>query len=266
MRAPQPAASAIPDAPAPCYHRAVRTISLAVLVVALGCDTQDAAPSEPKQKATAEPKAAEEAKDAPADKNGGTPLERWAFDAGAAGSTPAGFEVLETAAAGTPAIWGVVADPAAPSGGKGFGVLKTTNTGQTYNVALAPSFEATDVELTVSLKADAGVHDQGGGVVFRAQGARDYYIARWNPLEKNVRFYVVVGEQRSAFKAADVDLDPSQWHTMRVIVEGTRMELFMDEASVLTAEDETLTGPGRIGLWTKADAATWFDDLTAQNL
>ena len=53
---------------------------------------------------------------------------------------------------------------------------------------------------------------------------------------------------------------------MRVIAEGTRMELFMDESSVLVADDETLKGPGRIGLWTKADAATWFDDLTAQKL
>ncbi len=242
----------------------MRSISLALLVVALGCDAQDAAPAESKHKA-AEPPATEDAKTAVPAKTG-SPLERWDFDAGAAGSTPAGFELLETAAAGTPATWGVVADPAAPSGGKGFGVLNTTNTGQTYNVALAPGFEATDVELTVSLKADAGTQDQGGGVVFRAQGSRDYYIARWNPLEKNVRFYVVVSEQRSAFKAAELDLDPSQWHTMRVIVEGSRMELFMDETSVLVAEDETLKTPGRIGLWTKADAATWFDDLTAQKL
>ena len=193
-------------------------------------------------------------------------LTRWSFDEGAPGSVPSGFELLETASTGTPATWGVVEDAAAPSGGKGFGVLETLNHGQTYNVALAPGVEASDVELTVSVKADAGEQDQGGGLVWRARGASDYYIARWNPLEKNVRFYVVVNEQRSAFKAADVDLDPTQWHTMRVIAEGKRMELFMDETSVLVAEDETLTEPGRVGLWTKADAATWFDDLTAQVL
>lgn len=242
----------------------MRTISLALLVVALSCDAQDAAPTQPQRK-TPDAPAAQEPKSAAVPKTG-SPLERWAFDGGTPGSIPAGFELLETAAAGTPAKWGVVADAAAPSGGKGFGVLSTTNAGQTYNVALAPGFEAADVELTVSLKADSGTGDQGGGVVFRAQGATDYYIARWNPLEKNVRFYVVVGEQRSAFKAADLDLDASQWHTMRVIVEGARMELFMDEQSVLVAEDETLKAAGRIGLWTKADAATWFDDLTAQNL
>jgi len=243
----------------------VRTISLALLVAALGCDAQDQAPAQPQPQPKSAEAPTDSAKGTPVPKTG-SPLKRWAFDDGAPASLPAGFELLETAAAGTPAKWGVVADAAAPSGGKGFGVLSTTNTGQTYNVALAPGFEAADVELTVSLKADAGTGDQGGGVVFRAQGASDYYIARWNPLEKNVRFYVVVGEQRSAFKAADIDLDPSQWHTMRVIVEGPRMELFMDEQSVLVAEDETLKAAGRIGLWTKADAATWFDDLTAQNL
>ncbi|MBV1861087.1 MAG: DUF1080 domain-containing protein [Nannocystaceae bacterium] len=242
----------------------MRSISLAVLTLALGCDAQDPAPAEHKQEATQAP-AADDSKSASAASTA-TPLKRWAFNKGATGSTPPGFELLETAAAGTPATWGLVEDAAAPSGGKGFGVLNTTNAGQTYNVALAAGFEADDVELTVSLKADAGTHDQGGGVVFRANGARDYYVARWNPLEKNVRFYVVAAEQRSAFKAADIDLDPSQWHTMRVLVEGPRMELFMNGTSVLVATDETLKAPGRIGLWTKADASTWFDDLTAQEL
>ncbi|MCR9160887.1 MAG: hypothetical protein ACE37F_10670 [Nannocystaceae bacterium] len=194
------------------------------------------------------------------------PLRRWSFDAGPAGSIPAGFRVLETASKGTLATWGVVDDASAPSGGKAFGVVETKNSGQTYNLALAPNFEATDVELTVSVKATTGKQDQGGGLAFRANGARDYYIARWNPLEKNVKFYVVTAQQRTALVAADIDLDPAVWHTMRVIVEGTRMELFMDETSVLVAEDDTLGGPGSVGLWTKADAATWFDDLTAQTL
>lgn len=234
-----------------------------LLALAMGCDGKEPEPSpqpEPKPATEAtKPDAAPKAVDAAS-------LQRWSFDDGAPGAVPNGFELLETASAGTPATWGTVEDAAAPSGGKGFGVTKTTNLGQTYNVALAPSFEATDVELTVAVKASTGKQDQGGGVVFRAKGASNYYIARWNPLEKNVRFYVVVNEQRSAFAAADIDLDPSAWHTMRVIAEGKRFELFMNEKSVLVTEDETLTGPGRIGLWTKADAATWFDDLTAQKL
>ena len=252
------------EARLPCYHRLVRTMFLAAVLLAAGCDAPGASSTGPKKtEPVAEPQPTAQAPETPKAKS---PLERWAFDTDTAGSSPAGFELLETASAGTPAQWGVLEDPTAPSGGKGFGVLSTRNTGQTYNVALAPGFAAQDVELTVSLKPRSGTQDQGGGVVFRAQGARDYYVARWNPLEKNVRFYVVVAEQRSAFKAADLELDPTQWHTMRVLVEGPRMELFMDEDSVLVANDETLKGPGRIGLWTKADAATWFDDLTAQNL
>jgi hypothetical protein len=235
-----------------------------VLAASIGCAAENPPPQTgAKAEAQTDPKPAE-VKPSPAE-NPAQPdasLKRWSFDAGEAGSIPDGFRVLETAAAGTPATWGVMEDKSAPSGGKGFGVLATKNKGQTYNVALAPGFEGTDVELTVSVKATTGEQDQGGGVVFRAKDAKDYYIARWNPLEKNVRFYVVVAEQRSAFKAADVDLDPSQWHTMRVIVEGKRMELFMNDTSVLVAEDETLTGPGAVGLWTKA----WFDDLTAQTL
>ncbi len=240
-----------------CYPSTVRTLLVALCcALAPGCDSAAPQPS-----SDAVPGPAAEASPSPDET-----LQRWAFDTGPAGSVPAGFETLETASSNTPATWGLVSDASAPSGGQGFGVLQTQNLGQTYNVALAPEFEASDVEITVALKAAAGKQDQGGGVAFRANGARDYYIARWNPLEKNVRFYVVVAEQRSAFAAADIDLDPAQWHTMRVIAEGTRMELFMDGTSVLVTEDDTLPGPGRVGLWTKADASTWFDDLTVQKL
>lgn len=235
----------------------------------MGCDSKD--PPAPTQaeaptKADTPTKAETPTKAAPAAASPTAALKRWSFDDLKPGAVPEGFELLETASTGTPATWAGVEDAAAPSGGRGFGITKTTNLGQTYNVALAPAFTAKDVELTVAIKPTTGKQDQGGGVVFRAKGARDYYVARWNPLEKNVRFYVVVGEQRSAFAAADVDLDPTRWHTMRVIVEGDRFELFMNGDSVLVTKDETLTGPGRIGLWTKADAATWFDDLTAQQL
>ena len=249
------------------YHPPVRYPVALVLAASLGCAAENPPPKTgdaPKAEAKASAAAKPDATEAPAKAD--PSLKRWSFDEGAAGSIPEGFRLLETASTSTPATWGLMEDESAPSGGKGFGVLETKNAGQTYNVALAPDFEATDVELNVSVKATTGEQDQGGGVVFRAKDARDYYIARWNPLEKNVKFYVVVAQQRTALVAADIDLDPSQWHTMRVIVEGKRMELFMNEASVLVAEDETLTGPGAIGLWTKADAATWFDDLTAQTL
>jgi len=236
--------------------RPVRYAFALLVTATVGCSSTDATGPDP------EPKTPPSAAAQPEPEQ---PLRRWAFD-GAPGSVPTGFDVLETASAGTPATWGVMEDATAPSGDKGFGVLQTANAGQTYNVALAPGFAAADVELTVSVKATTGEQDRGGGVVFRAQGASNYYVARWNPLEGNVRFYVVVNEQRSAFKAADVDLDAAQWHTMRVVVEGERMELFMNDRSVLVAEDDTLGEPGRVGLWTKADAATWFDDFTAQEL
>lgn len=249
------------------YHPRVRYPVALLLAASIGCAAENPPPktgakAEAKPDAKAPPEPASEETPAKPDAS----LKRWSFDAGAAGSIPEGFRVLETASKGTPATWGVVEDKSAPSGGKGFGVLQTENKGQTYNVALAPEFEAADVELNVSVKATTGEQDQGGGVAFRAKDASDYYIARWNPLEKNVKFYVVVAEQRTTIEIADVDLDPSQWHTLRVIVEGKRMEMFMNDTSVLVTEDETLTGPGAVGLWTKADAATWFDDFTAQTL
>ena len=235
-------------------------------LVLLACNSTKPAEEAPPDKPEAKAAAPAEPTAPPQKTATGPALERWDFDGLADGAAPEGFDLLETASVGRPATWGGAKDPQAPSGGTAFGVLETTNEGQTYNLALAPGFESTDVELTVAVKARTGKQDQGGGVAFRADGASNYYIARWNPLEKNVRFYVVVNQQRSAFAAADIDLDPSRWHTMRVIAEGNRFELFMDETSVLVTNDDTLGAKGRIGLWTKADAATLFDDLTAQAL
>ena len=111
-----------------------------------------------------------------------------------------------------------------------------------------------------------GETDQGGGVVLRANGAEDYYIARWNPLEKNVKFYIVRAQHRDMIAKADIDLDIGKWHALRVLAEGDRFEIFVGEATVLEVRDATLPGPGLIGLWTKADAATRFDDFVVNAL
>jgi hypothetical protein len=203
--------------------------------------------------------AEEPAESPPAEHEG--ELRRISFDDAKPDTVPAGFTPAETNSAGTPAKWGVVAEGSAPSSPNAFGVLETKNTGQTYNVALLEGDPVADVDIAVMVKAVTGEKDQGGGVVFRAKGAGDYYIARWNPIEKNVKFYVVKSQHRDELAKADLDIDASKWHALRVLVEGDRFELFVDEDSVLELRDTALSEAGAVGLWTKADAATLFDDL-----
>lgn len=129
-----------------------------------------------------------------------------------------------------------------------------------YNVCLAETYRGKDVDLSVRLRSIAGEIDQGGGLVWRARDARNYYIARFNPLEDNFRVYKVQDGVRTQLGTADVDGDMA-WHTLRITMAGSKMTCFLDGQKYLEAEDSTFPDAGRIGLWTKADAQTHFDDL-----
>ncbi len=130
-----------------------------------------------------------------------------------------------------------------------------------YNVALITETNFKNVDLSVKLRAVAGEIDQGGGVVWRAKDAKNYYICRYNPLEENFRVYKVEDGKRTQLGSADVPATPG-WHTLRVVMTGDRIECHLDGKKELAATDTAFAGPGRIGLWSKADAQTHFDDLT----
>ena len=107
----------------------------------------------------------------------------------------------------------------------------------------------------------AGKNDQGGGLVWRAKDAKNYYIARYNPLEDNFRVYKVEGGKRTMFENAKVPGD-MEWHTLRITMKGSKITCYLDGKKHLEAEDSTFPEAGRIGLWSKADAQSYFDDLT----
>lgn len=187
----------------------------------------------------------------------------WTFDDALPGQVPAGLRITETGGAGTPATWAVVADPTAPTKPHAFGITESRNTKKTYNLALVEGTSYGDVDLQVMVKAVSGQLNQGGGPIWRvSDDGQRYYIARWDPVEDNAYLYVVQSGQRTALGKVDLELDHESWHALRVVAEGSHIELYIDDKPVLTAEDASLTEPGMIGLWTKSDAATLFDDLS----
>ena len=131
----------------------------------------------------------------------------------------------------------------------------------TFNLALADKPGARDLDLRVRLKAVSGENDRGGGLVWRAKDARNYYVARYNPLEDNFRVYKVEAGKRTMLKGAKVPGD-GQWHTMRVTMKGTKIACYLDGKLHLEAEDATFPEAGKVGVWTKSDAKSYFDDLT----
>ncbi|WP_435021219.1 hypothetical protein TA3x_002253 [Tundrisphaera sp. TA3] len=177
------------------------------------------------------------------------PGQTWDFEADAPGALPKNF----TNEVGR---WVVAQD-----GGNRALLQDAKNEKPAFNVALVDAPPRKDLDLSVRLRAIDGEIDQGGGLVWRARDARNYYTARYNPLEDNLRIYKVQDGVRTMFGSADVPGDLG-WHTLRVTMVGPKMTCSLDGKKFLEAEDATFPDAGRIGLWTKADARTQFDDLT----
>ncbi|MCC6408807.1 MAG: hypothetical protein IT453_16715 [Planctomycetes bacterium] len=182
------------------------------------------------------------------------------FEDAVVDALPDGWKIVETNGTGTPATWKVV-----ESGGKDpnrcVALTETKNRGATFNVLLSKSEIGADCELSIKVRADGGAEDQGGGVLWRASGANDYYVARWNPLEKNLRTYKVERGRRTMLSSVDVEADPKEWHELGIRARGDEYEISFDRKRVAIVDDATFLGAGHFGLWTKADATTSFDDL-----
>jgi len=140
-------------------------------------------------------------------------------------------------------------------------VLETRNVRSTYNLAVLDGVRLADFQASFSVQAKSGEEDQGGGLVWRFQNFNNYYICRWNPLEDNLRFYKVQDGKRSRLASSEFKAHPKAWHLIQVQVEGKKVRIYMDEDLKIDVEDETFTAAGQIGFWTKADAATSFDQL-----
>jgi hypothetical protein len=129
-----------------------------------------------------------------------------------------------------------------------------------FNVCLEQNSRCRNVDLRVRLKAVAGELDRGGGVVWRAKDAKNYYIARYNPLEDNFRVYKVENGKRTQFASAKVPGD-AKWHTLRITMFDDKITCYLDGSKYLEVEDKTFPLHGMVGLWSKSDARTYFDDL-----
>ena len=191
-------------------------------------------------------------------------VKSFSFDDVAVGTVPRGWALAETNGVGKLATWRVEEASVSNADSRVFSLAETVNSGRTYNLALAPQQFPADLAMSVRLRAGSGSEDQGGGLVWRARDADNYYIARWNPLENNLRAYKVVAGRRSQLSNADLMVPADQWHSMSVTTTGSRIVVALDGKQYLSFEDETFTKGGLIGLWTKADAATFFDNLEVE--
>lgn len=162
---------------------------------------------------------------------------------------------------GKPAEWTVTADASAPSPPHVLAITRLPDDVGGYNHVVLTEPKATVFNVTVKLKALSGKEDQGGGLIFRAVDDHNYYLARVNPLELNFRVYKVVDGKRTQLGTVDVEAKPDHWYTLQVISLGETFICALDRRWTLQFDDRTFPEAGLIGLWTKADAMTAFDDL-----
>ncbi len=190
-----------------------------------------------------------------------TEATTWDFESMQVRMIPEGWRVDATNPGDGVALWSVMQE-GAESENQVFSLASVTNTGQTYNLAIAEDSVYQDFDLTVRVRADSGEEDQGGGPIWRAIDADNYYICRYNPLEENFRVYKVIQGKRSQLETARMFVKAGEWCTIRVRMVGDLIECYLDDEWMFEVNDTTLPGPGLVGLWTKADAGTSFDDLT----
>jgi hypothetical protein len=185
----------------------------------------------------------------------------YTFDDAMTGLVPKGWTVAETKSDGAPATWRVEAmkeDAAHKNAVK----VDSKNKEAVFNLLMTEASHPADLDYSVAVKAGTGEDDRGGGVLWRAKDADNYYITRWNPLEKNIRLYRVEAGARTTLKSADgIEADAKTWHSIAVSHRGKKITVKFDDKIVLEAEDEALKDGGKVGLWTKADASSWFDDV-----
>jgi hypothetical protein len=140
-------------------------------------------------------------------------------------------------------------------------VLAQTAETQPWAVAILEDRKFADVDLTVRFRPVSGKEDASGGVIFRAKDAKNYYIVRANALEDNFRLYTMKGGSRHELASAKVEAPKlGEWHTMRIIAKGSSIQAYLNGKLQLSHEDKTYA-EGYVGLWTKADSVTEFDDL-----
>ena len=188
------------------------------------------------------------------------------FDRDAPDQPPKGFEFGHTAVVGKPGHWVVQVDGTNK-------VLAQTDADATrarFPVAVISDLTAADVDLSVRFKPLSGQVDQAGGLVWRYQNQDNYYIVRGNALEDNVVLYKVEGGKRTDLPlkgegrtyGKKIDVPSGQWSTLRVVAHGRLFEVYFNGSKLYEVEDDTFSGPGKVGVWTKADSVTQFDDLT----
>lgn len=175
------------------------------------------------------------------------------------GSPPAGFTFAQTGR-GYPAQWSVTEDATAASR-RTIEQISTARVDNRFPLAIYDAVEAVNVDVRVNFRAVGGWIDQAAGIAVRLRDADNYYVARANALEDNVRFYRVVRGRREQLAGANLKVAGDVWHSLGLRAQANRFTVTYDDKVLFVATDDTFAMAGKVALWTKADSITRFDRI-----
>ena len=195
------------------------------------------------------------------------------FEKSSVAALPEGFHSGLTGG-GADVDWQVLEVADAPSGSKVVAQLSADTTNRRYPLLVLDDFDARDVDLEVKFKTISGKVDASGGLVFRYRDDGNYYVVRANSLENNVVAYKTENGKRSnigvkgrgSSYGVETNVSHGEWNSLRLVAKGELFEIFLNGRKLFEVENDTFQDAGKIGLWTKADAVTQFDDLRVKNL
>jgi hypothetical protein len=186
--------------------------------------------------------------------------KQWTFDDASPGTLPETFSI-GTLFDGRPAgEWRILITNRAKSSSQVLAQVGAKGADLAYKLVLLDGTDSSNVDLEVSFLPVSGKADLGGGLIWRARDDRNYYLLRASAVEQNIRLYRVVKGTRQLLKNHNRSIGPSGWHTLRVIQYGCEMQIRYDNEPLFQLCEQTFD-QGRVGLWTKSDAVTYFDDL-----
>jgi hypothetical protein len=166
--------------------------------------------------------------------------------------------------------WTVERDVTATAASK---IVRQSGHGK-FPLLLRKNTKIRDGFIEAKFKTVAGSRDRAAGLVWRAQDANNYYVARANALEDNVVLYKVAAGVRSPLDivgrkggyGVDVSVPTGRWLALRVEFRSSRFQVSYDGKLLFEVEDSTFVDGGQVGLWTKADSVTQFDEIAFGDL
>jgi hypothetical protein len=192
------------------------------------------------------------------------------FDRSAEGSVPVGWSVAMTHSGGAPK-WEIVRDDSAPHPPMVLAQVSRDPTAGRFPLVIWERASLKNGEVSVAFKPVDGNIDRAAGIVWRYQDPNNYYIVRANALENNVVLYKVEAGTRLSIAPKGLpsrsygvkhEVPSARWSTLRVVFMGNLFTVFLNGERLFETEDQTFTGAGKVGLWTKADSLTYFTDFT----